>query len=90
MGWRIEWDERALKDLKGIDRQAQRRVMRYMADRVGARPDPRTLGRPLQGPLGELWRYRIGPYRVVCRIEDDRLVVLVVRVGHRREVYQGR
>ncbi|GAB4268961.1 MULTISPECIES: type II toxin-antitoxin system RelE family toxin [Deferrisoma] len=88
MGWRIEWDEGALKDLKGFDRQAQRRIVRFMAERVATRPDPRTIGRALTGPLGEFWRYRVGPYRIVCRIEGDRLVVLVVRVGHRREVYR--
>lgn len=51
--------------------------------------DPRTLAKPLQGEYGELWRYRVGPYRIICEIRDSELIVLVLRVGHRREVYRG-
>ena len=88
MSWRIEWDERAVKDLKRLDRQARRRILQFMAERVETGSNPRAAGRALRGPLGEFWRYRVGPYRIVCRIEDDRLVVLVVRVAHRREAYR--
>lgn len=50
--------------------------------------DPRQLGKPLQGRLSELWCYRVGDYRLVCELRDEALVVLVVRIGHRREVYR--
>ncbi len=59
-----------------------------MDERLANLDDPRTLGHALTGSrLGELWRYRVGDYRVVARIEDKLLTVLVVQIGHRREVY---
>ncbi len=87
MTWRIEWDERALRELQGLGRESQRRILRYLRERVIAE-DPRRFGKPLRGELAGLWRYRVEDHRVICRIEDDVLVVLVVAVGHRREVYR--
>ena len=58
-----------------------------MDQRVAASSDPRLTGKALRGPLGELWRYRIGDYRVICEIKDSDLVVLVVHTGHRSSVY---
>lgn len=63
------------------------RVVDYMDDRVATREDPRSLGRALTGPMGGLWRYRVGGCRVVCDIQDGVLRVLVVRVGRRDRVY---
>jgi mRNA interferase RelE/StbE len=54
---------------------------------VAIADDPRSLGTPLRGQTADLWRYRVGPFRMICTIEDDRFVVLVIRIGHRREVY---
>jgi mRNA interferase RelE/StbE len=51
--------------------------------------NPRSIGQALQGSkLGEFWKYRVGDYRLICKIEDNRLLILVLRVGHRREVYR--
>ncbi len=93
MTWRIEFDAGALKDLRGLDRQVARRVIRFLGERIGPLDDPRRFGAPLR-PAGEadatpLWRYRVDDWRIVVRIEDDILRVLVVRVAHRREVYRG-
>jgi mRNA interferase RelE/StbE len=55
--------------------------------RIATAEDPRRFGRPLTGDLKGLWRYRVGDYRIVAAIEDNRFVVLVVTVGHRRDVY---
>lgn len=60
--------------------------MRFMADRVAGAETPRSQGRPLRGE--RLWRYRIGDYRVLCEVRDDVLVVLVVEIGHRRDIYR--
>jgi mRNA interferase RelE/StbE len=60
----------------------------FFRNRVATAKDPRTLGKTLKGDKGELWRYRIGDYRAICRIEDERLVVLVLEVGHRKEIYR--
>ena len=86
MTYRVEWSERALRQLDKLDGQIARVIVRFMADRVDGQSDPRLLGGPLPGE--GLWRYRIGDYRVLCRIEDGALIVLVVELGHRREVYR--
>lgn len=88
MAWTIEWSDRALKNLRGLDRQQARRLRDFLRDRVAPAQDPRHLGDPLTGPLSGFWRYRVGSYRLLCRIEDDRFLVLVVEIGHRREVYR--
>ena len=85
--WKIELDSRAAKELRTLDRQHQQRIVRFLRERVAIADDPRSLGRPLKGQATGLWRYRVGPFRILCTIEDERLVVLVIRIGHRREVY---
>jgi mRNA interferase RelE/StbE len=60
----------------------------YLRERIATDADPRRFGKPLIGDKAGLWRYRVGDFRLVCRIEDERLVVLVLAVGHRREVYR--
>ena len=81
MAWRIEFDAGALRDLRGLDPQVARRIVRYLRERLAVVDDPRSLGAPL-------WRYRVGGWRIVARIEDDVLRVLVLRIAHRREVYR--
>jgi len=77
------------RDLDKLDPQHARRILRFLLERVAHLDNPRSLGEPLQGQrLGEFWRYRVGDYRLVCSIQDDRLLVLVVKVGHRRDIYR--
>ncbi len=85
--WRVEFDRDAARDLRKLGAQAQRLILRYLRDRVATTQDPRRFGKPLTGDLKGLWRYRVADYRIVAAIEDARLVVLIVTVGHRREVY---
>ena len=86
--WRVEFDRDAARDLKRLGSAAQRVVLRFLRERVATTEDPRRFGKPLVVDMKGLWRYRVGDYRIVARIEDDRLIVLVVTVGHRREVYR--
>jgi mRNA interferase RelE/StbE len=86
--WRVEFDRAAVRDLKKLGVDAERRVLRYLRERIAGSADPRRLGHALTGNRKGLWRYRVGDYRIVAAIEDDRFVVLVVTVGHRREVYR--
>lgn len=88
MTCRIEWDERARRELRKLDSAAQKEILRYFRERIGGEGDPRRFGKPLRHELQGLWRYRTGSYRMLCRIEDDRLVVLVLAVGHRSAIYQ--
>ena len=85
--WTIEYTASARTQLRKLDKQMARRIVDYMTERVAGLEDPRNLGKALTGPLGELWRYRIGNCRVICDIQDDALLVLVVRVGSRDKVY---
>ncbi len=88
MTWKVEWDDRARRELRRLDRQAQREILRYLRERIATEEDPRRFGKPLLREMQGLWRYRVGDCRVICGIEDDRVVVLVVRVGHRGQVYR--
>jgi len=87
--WKIEWEEEAVKELKKLDARAQRNIVRYLREKIATDQDPRRFGDPLRKELKGLWKYRIGQYRIICSIEDSNLLVLVVRVGHRRYVYNG-
>lgn len=88
MAWTIEYTDTAKKQIGKLHRQTAARIVDYLEKRVATAGNPRSIGKPLKGPLGELWRYRIGDYRVVCEIDDNRLLILVARVGNRREVYR--
>ena len=89
MAWTIRYTESALRQLKTLDKSIALRVLDFIDTRVGASQDPRSLGKKLVGPrLGVYWRYRVGDLRVICDIQDQTLVVLVIEIGHRREVYR--
>lgn len=88
MAWTIEYDRRVLKELKKLDRKIQGQILDFFDERIAPSPDPRHTGKSLASYFSGLWRYRIGDYRAVCRIEDSNLIVLVVRVGHRSKVYK--
>ena len=88
MAWTIEYTDTARTQLRRLDRETARRIVDYMDQRVSALENPRALGQALSGPLGGLWRYRVGDYRVICDIQDRALRVLVVRVGRRDTVYR--
>lgn len=87
MRWVYSFDERALRELQKLDRQAQRDILAYLDQRIAGAQDPRRFGKPLRAALVGLWRYRVRNYRLICQIQDQRLLVLVVSVGHRKDVY---
>ena len=87
MRWAYSFDERALRELQKLDRQAQRDILAYLDKRVAGTEDPRRFGKPLRATLTGLWRYRVRDYRLICQIQDQQLLVLVVSVGHRKDVY---
>ena len=88
MNWVYRFDARALKELKNLGRQAQQQIIAYLDKRVGGSADPRRFGKALKADLAGLWRYRVGDYRILCQIQDRELVVLVISVGHRKDVYR--
>lgn len=91
MGWRIEFDSAAERDLDRLDPQAARRILVFLHDRIAALDNPRSTGTALRGAtLRGCWRYRTGNYRIVVEIDDGSMTILVLRVGHRRNVYTTR
>ena len=89
MPWKIELSLEADRELRKLDPQHARRILKFLRERVAELDDPRSLGKALQGSrLGEFWRYRVGPFRLICKIEDDSLMLLVLRIGDRKEIYR--
>ena len=86
--WTVEWDDRARRELRKLDHTVQNNILRYFRERIITDDDPRRFGKALRHELSGLWRYRIGDYRAVCQILDDQLIVLVLAVAHRRNIYR--
>lgn len=88
MAWQVRISETAQKDIRKLDRKVQSDIVRFLRERIENAADPRQTGKALKGDLGELWRYRLGDYRIICDIQDLVVTVLVLRVRHRKEVYR--
>ena len=89
MAWTIDYTDTARRQLRKLDKQAARRILDFMDNRIAGRHNPRDTGKALTGnTLGAYWRYRVGDFRIICDIQDDRLRILVVQIGNRREVYR--
>ena len=89
MAWTVDYTETASRQLRKLDKQAARRIVDFMDDRVAGQQDPRSTGKALTGPLlGAFWRYRLGDYRIICDLQDGALRVLVVELGNRRDIYR--
>jgi len=88
LAWTIDYTDTAKGQLRKLDKPTARRIVDYMDERIAGLEDPRSTGKALTGPLGGLWRYRVGDCRIICDIQDGALRVLVVRLGNRREVYR--
>ena len=88
MAWTIEYDEGAIADLRKLDRQMQREILDYLEKRIATAEDPRVFGKPLRHSKFGLWRYRMRDFRIICQLQQARLTVLVVAVGHRRTIYE--
>lgn len=87
MTWKIEYLASLKKDIKKLDPQTKKRLRTYLEERIAKLDNPRDVGGALKGSkLGELWRYRVGDYRIICEIKDDVLIILAVKIGHRKEV----
>jgi len=88
MAWAIEFDAAAQRELNKLDPVIARRILKFLLQRVAKLDDPRSIGERLQGTLHHLWKYRVGDYRILCSFKHETLVVLVLEIGHRREIYK--
>lgn len=85
--WQVAFHPAAARDLRKLGAPAQAEVLRYLRSRIATADDPRRFGKALTKDMKGFWRYRVGDFRIVAQIDDGRFVVLLVTVGHRREVY---
>ncbi len=85
--WKVEWDSKALKEAKKLSSDARKQIIHYLENRVLKSQNPYQYGKPLKGNKAGIWRYRVGDYRILCSIEDENLIILVIAVGHRKNIY---
>jgi mRNA interferase RelE/StbE len=89
MAWKIKFTPEADKDLTKLDKAVVQRLLKFLFERVAPSDNPRIIGEALQGKeFGKYWKYRVGDYRLICQIQDQTVTVLVVKIGHRREIYK--
>jgi mRNA interferase RelE/StbE len=88
LAWRIEIKKTAEKDIACLDRRAQSAIVTFLREKVAQADNPRQIGKALKGEFKDLWRYRVGLYRIICYIQDNIVVVLVLKVRHRKEAYR--
>jgi mRNA interferase RelE/StbE len=87
VNWAWQFEAGALREFRQLDFAAQKRIVGFPDTRIATPHDPRRFGKFMSGDKHGLWRYRIGDHRLVAQIQTNILVVLVVRVGHRKDVY---
>jgi mRNA interferase RelE/StbE len=88
VAWKIQYARTARKDLQKLDRQVARRIVDYLDHRVAGAGDPRAHGKALNGAFSDRWRYRVGDYRLICDVQDETITVLVLTIGHRKDIYE--
>lgn len=88
MVWKIEFDDEVEKELRKLGRPAQKAILSYLRERIATSSNPRAFGKALQGNKSGFWRYRVNDYRIICQIHDQTLNVVVVHVGHRKDIYR--
>lgn len=87
MTWQINWDDRARRELRSLDKPIQKRILEYLRSRVSA--NPLSFGKELVGNKAGLRSYRVESYRIICQIQDEKLTIFVIAVGHRKDIYDG-
>lgn len=88
MAWTVKLSDNAKRDLRKLDKPVQKKIVSFLLERLENTDNPRATGKALHGNLSGLWRYRVGDFRLLCRIEDNELLVLVIEIGHRKEIYK--
>ena len=87
MSYKINFSETSLKQLRKLDNLSRKRILNYVSDVLTKIENPRILGKALTGDLKGFWRYRIGNFRIVCQIQDNSLLILILKIAHRKEIY---
>jgi len=85
--WTINFSEIALKQLKKLDKQVAKRIIEFLEKRISVVDDPTQQAKALAYHKSGLWRYRVGDYRVICQINNETITILVLEIGHRKDIY---
>lgn len=88
MTWKVEFDNRARKELRKLHPETQKHILTWVSENLAVETDPRQKGSALKGRFRGLWRYRVGDYRIVCQIRDNEILILILRIAHRRDNYE--
>ena len=88
MRYHVEFTKEALRQLKKLDRQSAALILGWIRKNLENCENPRIHGKGLTANRSEQWRYRVGDYRIIAEIQDDKVIILVLNVGHRRDIYQ--
>jgi mRNA interferase RelE/StbE len=88
MAWQIEFTHKAEKELEKLDNQAIIQILSFLNNRLANINNPRSIGGPLHGPYEGFWKYRVGIYRLISKINNNDIKILILRVGHRDKVYK--
>jgi mRNA interferase RelE/StbE len=86
--WKIEWSKEAQKQLEKLDPQIKKKILKYLRETLKEWSDPRQRAEKLVEDKAGWWRFRVGDYRLIFEIEDHILIILIIKVGHRKEIYE--
>lgn len=88
MGYEVIYSKEAVKSLRKLDKGQIRLIYSWIENNLVNTTNPRTNGKPIKGNLKEYWRYRVGEYRIIADIQDANITIVIVNIGHRRQVYK--
>ena len=86
--WTVRWDQRAVKDLKALSKESRQRILNYIEQKIDQKSNLNDFGQSLTGNKAGLWRYRVSDCRIICNFSDAELIILIIAVGHRKEIYK--
>ena len=87
MKYHVEFTDSVYKELSKLDKYTAKMLINWISDKLDGTENPRTYGKALSANLVGLWQYRVGDYRIITKIEDDKLIILIIAIGHRKEKY---
>jgi len=87
MRYTVEYTKKAVKDLKKLDKYTRALILSWIEKQLVGCEDPRVHGKALTANRSGQWRYRVGDYRIIANIQDEKIIILVLEIGHRRDIY---
>ncbi|MBQ7277150.1 MAG: type II toxin-antitoxin system RelE/ParE family toxin [Bacilli bacterium] len=87
MKYHVKFTDSVYKALSKLDKYTAKMLINWISDKLDGTENPRTYGKALSANLVGLWQYRVGDYRIITKIEDDKLIILIIAIGHRKEKY---